>query len=298
MNKFIICTYFLAAITYHGNIAFAQTKQKTAVKSNNKKTTKQIAGPDEPDMVFVKGSTFVMGNNDEFNEWPAHKVTVNDFYIGKYEVTVADFRKFVNATGYVTSAQTQGWSYVWDGTKTINQKGVNWQCDAYGFKRNADQESWPVLYVSYVDALAYCDWLSKITKKNYRLLTEAEWEYAAKGGNKFGKCNYSGSNIIEEVAWYKDNSSGHPQSVGQKKPNDIGVYDMTGNVAEWCSDWYSEKYYSKKESNNPTGPAEGTTRSIRGGSWFSEAAKTRNTSRAGFDPNSSCGYNGFRVAKD
>jgi len=296
MYKFIIYSSFLVAIAYNCNVVSAQTKP--TAKTNSKKQPKQVAGPNEPDMVYIQGSTFVMGNNDEFNEWPAHKVTVNDYYIGKYEVTVGEFRKFINATGYVTSAQTQGWSYVWDGTRTINQKGVTWECDAYGFKRNADQENRPVIYVSYADAVAYCQWLSGVTKKNYRLPTEAEWEYAAKGGNKFGKCNYSGSNIIEEVAWYKKNGNGQTHPVGQLKPNEIGIYDMCGNVAEWCADWYSEKYYTKKISANPQGPETGTTRSVRGGSWFSDAGYTRNSSRSGYDPNSSCGYNGFRLVKD
>ena len=294
MYKYLLFTSFVITAVCTANFSLAQTKKATKSKS----VKQEVADPNEPQMVFVQGGTFLMGSNDEFNEWPAHNVAVKDFYIDKYEVTVGEFRKFISATGYVTSAQTQGWSYVWDGTKTINQRGVTWEYDAFGFKRNADQENRPVIYVSYIDAMAYCNWLSSTTKKKYRLPTEAEWEYAARGGNKaVGKCNYSGSNVIDEVAWYKNNGNGQTHPVGEKKPNQMGIFDMSGNVAEWCADWYSEKYYSKKISDNPQGPESGVTRSVRGGSWFSDAGLARNSSRAGFDPNFSCGYNGFRIAK-
>ena len=274
-----------------GNNSVAQ--QKKATPAAAKSTT---TDPNEPEMILVQGGTFTMGNNEKgYIEKPAHQVTVHDYYIGKYEITVADFRKFIKATNYKTSAETQGWTYVWNGTSIVNQSGVTWEYDAFGFKRNASQENHPVIYVSYNDAVAYCAWLSK---KKYRLPTEAEWEYAAKGGNKLGKCNFSGSNEIETVAWYKANSSGQTHPVGQKKPNEIGLYDMSGNVAEWCADWFGEKYYSLNENTDPKGPASGTTHVLRGGSWFLDPGFNRTSCRSGYGADFSCDYNGFRIVRD
>ncbi len=263
------------------------------------KNKQEVADPNEPAMVFVQGGSFMMGNDEKsYNEKPAHKITVSDFYIGQYEITVGDFRKFIKATGYKTSCEAQGWSYVFNGTNTVNQNGVTWEYDAFGFKRNPSQENHPVIYVSYNDAVAYCKWLSGVAKKKYRLPTEAEWEYAAKGGIKNGKCNFSGNNGIDAVAWYKANSNGETHPVGQKQANEIGLYDMSGNVSEWCADWYGENYYTASPANNPQGPASGVSRVTRGGSWFLEPGFNRTSYRTGSDANFSCDYLGFRVVRD
>ena len=294
MHKTFLSLVLVIAVFGNNTVNAQNTKATPPAKSKQ-----EVSDANEPQMIFVQGGTFMMGNNEKgYNEKPAHNVTVKDFYIDKYEITVSDFRKFIQATGYRTSAEAQGWSYVFDGTNTLNQNGVTWESDAYGFKRKSAQENHPVIYVSYNDAVAYCKWLSSTTKKKYRLPTEAEWEYAAKGGNKLGKCNFSGSNDIEAVAWYKKNSNGETHAAGQKLPNEIGLYDMSGNVAEWCADWFDEKYYNQNVANNPQGPASGTSRVTRGGSWFLDPGFVRTSCRSGFDPGFSCDYIGFRVVRD
>lgn len=123
-------------------------------------------------------------------------------------------------------------------------------------------------YVSWNEAVAFCSMLSARTGKKYRLPTEAEWEYAARGGHHHGGTMYAGSDELDEVAWWARNTNNaHP--VGQKKPNGLGIYDMTGNVREWCSDWYDTAYYGVSPVHNPQGPAEGTSRVLRGGDGWS-----------------------------
>jgi len=212
-------------------------------------------------MVYVKGGWFEMGADDGYtinanpnsHEGPIHKVYLNDFYIRNYEVTFAEYDKFCEATG----------------------------------RRKPEDKSWgrgnrPVINVSWHDATAYCEWLSIQTGKSYRLPTEAEWEYAARGGNKSRGFEYSGSNNINEVAWYSNNSNDKTHPVGTKQQNELGIYDMSGNVNEWCNDWYSDDYYSRSPDRNPTGPLKGNSnynRIIRGGSWLENEIECRVTWR-------------------
>ncbi|MCC5917868.1 MAG: SUMF1/EgtB/PvdO family nonheme iron enzyme, partial [Cryomorphaceae bacterium] len=253
-------------------------------------------------MVFVEGGTFTMGCTREQNddcsddEKPAHKVSLDDFFIGKYEVTVAQFAAFIEATGYITDADKDGGSWVWTGTKVEIQKGVNWRCDVNGKKRPQTEFDHPVIHVSWNDAMAFCEWMSEITDKKYRLPTEAEWEYAARGGNRSRGFKYSGSNNMDDVAWYRDNSNTKTHTVGQKQPNELGLYDMSGNVWEWCSDWYSGSFYASSPISNPAGPPLGSRRVLRGGSWNGIATYCRVTIRISYIPYTRYDYNGFRVA--
>ncbi|MBQ3247475.1 MAG: SUMF1/EgtB/PvdO family nonheme iron enzyme [Alistipes sp.] len=188
------------------------------------------------EMVFVKGGTFTMGATPEQSsdagddEKPAHSVTVSNFYIGKYEVTQAQWEAVM-------------------GKNPSRYKGDNR----------------PVENVSWKDVQKFIKKLNAKTGKRYRLPTEAEWEYAARGSNQSKGYKYSGSNDIGSVAWYTDNSSSQTHPVGQKQPNELGLYDMSGNVYEWCSDWYGG--YSRGSQTNPTGPANGSNRVLRGGYW-------------------------------
>ena len=253
----------------------------------------------EPDMVLVVGGEFLMGSNNGFtDEKPVHKVRIDSFYIGKYEITIADFKQFIDATSYKTDADKGGWSWIWNGATWIKKRGVNWQCDVGGNKIPAGDYSRPVIHVSWNDAKEYCNWLSKQTGDHYRLPTEAEWEYAAIGGYKAIKTKYSGSNNIDEVAWYAINSDGHPHTVGGKKPNSIGIYDMSGNVWEWCNDWYYFSYYSSCPMYDPQGKTNGTKRVIRGGSWKDYKNYCRISIRGKNEPNTRGILIGFRVVKE
>ncbi len=242
----------------------------------------------EPEMVFIEGGTFNMGSengNDE--EKPVHQVTLSDFYLGKYAVTLAEFRVFVRVTRYKTDAEKGGVIYDWEWAYDIN-----WRNDTEG---KTAQDNHPVIHVSWNDAKAYCDWLTKKTGKTYRLPTEAEWEYGARGGKQSKGYEYAGSNNIDDVAWHRGISGHKTHAVGEKQPNELGLYDMSGNVFEWCSDWYRD--YPSGSQINPTGPSSGSFRVIRGGSWGSAPRYCRVAHRDG-NATGDCGNHlGFRLAR-
>ena len=251
-------------------------------------------------MIKVEGGTFRMGATSEqgsdvdSDEKPVHSVTLSDYYIGETEVTVGLFRKFINETGYRTDADKEGGSYIWNGSDWVLTSGVNWQCDVNGKIRSASEDNHPVIHVSWNDANEFCEWLKQKTGKNFRLPTEAEWEYAARGGNKSKGYKYSGSTTIGNVAWYSGNSGSATHDVKTKTPNELGIYDMSGNVFEWCQDWYGN--YSSGSQTNPTGPSFGFERVIRGGSWGSNARYCRVSNRSFDDPGNRDSFNGFRLA--
>lgn len=277
----------------------------------------------QPEMVLVKAGSFQMG--DESGElWegtrPVHQVILDyNFWIGKYEVTFAEYDIFCEATGK-PPANDQGWG----------------------------RDDRPVVNITWRDAIAYCNWLSEkeglqrayneagelldfngnvttdITRvEGYRLPTETEWEYAASGGHEAlpipPRFLFSGSDDIDEVAWYFENSgdemifTGTPltvdysshgaakiqgkstQPVGQKKPNELGIYDMSGNVWEWCHDWYEE--YTTDEKVNPIGAEVGHLRVMRGGSWIFGANDCRVGNRLYRPPHEKIFRLGFRLAK-
>jgi len=237
------------------------------------------------DLVFVKGGTFFMGNNDgDTDEQPAHTVTINSYYIGKYEVTVKQYRAFCNATGkeFPTAPTNEfGW---YDNHPDV---GV-WKW----------RDNHPMVKVSWYDANDYCKWLSKKTGKKYRLPTEAEWEYAARGGRRSRKYIYSGSNDIDLVAWYDETTEETgTKRVGTKKANELGIYDMSGNAWEWCSDFYHHKYYQNSPKDNPKGMASGRFKVIRGGSWYYISVMATSTVRDGPKPTFSNYNYGFRVVR-
>jgi formylglycine-generating enzyme len=220
-----------------------------------------------PDMVKVEGGTFNMGNDMSSDEKPLHSVIINSFSMAKYPTTVAEYRVFCIATNHsMPDPPDWGWN-----------------------------DNSPIVNVTYNDAVAYCIWLSKKYNINYSLPTEAEWEYAARGGNKGNGYAYSGGNDLHELGWYEDNSNRQTHSVGEKKPNELGLYDMSGNVEEWCMDWYDANYYSTSPTHDPKGPNSGIARVLRGGSWISPAAYCRVDSRYSCDPESLWCLNGFRV---
>jgi formylglycine-generating enzyme required for sulfatase activity len=213
------------------------------------------------EMVHVEGGTFQMGSNDYDNEKPIHSVTLGNFSIGKYEVTQAQWRAVMG-----------------------NNPSNNKNCD-----------NCPVEQVSWEDVQQFLSKLNSMSGKRYRLPTEAEWEYAARGGSSSKGYKYSGSDDVNAVAWYNGNSGSKTHSVGGKSANELGIYDMSGNVWEWCSDWYDDKYYSSSPSSNPTGAVTGTFRVLRGGSWRSNAVRCRVADRGEDAPSDRYDNYGFRL---
>ena len=212
-------------------------------------------------MIAVKGGTFQMGSDDGY-EWekPVHQVTLSDYYIGETEVT----------------------QELWNAVMGSNPSK---------FTGNMQR---PVEMVSWNDCQTFISKLNQLTGENFCLPTEAQWEYAARGGNKSKGSIYSGSNEIDEVAWYNDNSDRMTHPVKTKAPNELGIYDMSGNVFEWCSDWYGS--YSSAAQTDPTGPATGFYRVRRGGSWDDIAASCRVAYRISGAPTNTINYLGLRLA--
>jgi len=221
--------------------------------------------------ILVEGGTFRMGNDNGLSpdESPEHVVTLSSYYISATEVTFAQFDRFCDSTNRV-KPKDNGWGR---GTK-------------------------PVINVNWNDAYDYCQWASKITGTSVRLPTEAEWEYAARGGKKTRGFTFSGSNDADVVAWYSDDSDGKTHAVGSKQPNELGIYDMTGNVWEWCADWYADDYYASSPQKDPQGPQFGQYHVLRGGSWISKAAYCHLTTRSSLRSDYISTSNGFRVVRD
>lgn len=227
-------------------------------------------------MIYVEGGTFTMGCTSEqggdcnSDESPSRYVTVNSFYMGMLEVTQSQWEKVM-------------------GTSIYQQKN----------KANPDLPmcgtgaDYPIYYVSWEEAKEFCRRLSQQTGKTYRLPTEAEWEYAARGGKKNEGTKYSGSNYLGSVAWYVDNSNDSTHPCGTKQADALGLYDTSGNVWEWCEDWYGN--YVSYDTNNPKGATTGQYRVLRGGSWDSGASYFRVTFRGYSGPGGRSGNVGFRV---
>ncbi len=215
-------------------------------------------------MVRVEGGTFTMGATPEqgsdasFDEKPTHQVTLSTFYIGKYEVTQAEWQAVM-------------------GANPSHFKGDNL----------------PVENVSWLDCQEFIRKLNELTGKQFRLPTEAEWEYAARGGNKSNRTKYAGGSNIDNVGWYKENSNKTTHPVGRKRANELGLYDMTGNVQEWCQDWYG--YYSSASQTNPQGPATGWHRVLRGGWWGVRARYCRLSCNSANDPDYGSFSGGLRL---
>ena len=199
---------------------------------------------------------------------------VGDFSIGKYEVTKAQFVAFLNATVNDLSIDGVNVSYQQQLIFELSKRSrVTFENGNFIIVDGKEDD--PVNEVSWYGANAYCRWLSQQTGRTFRLPTEAEWEYAARGGSQGKPTKYSGGDNINDVAWYRDNANSQTHPVGTKQANELGIYDMSGNVLEWCSDWYGdEAYYQTLKDQgvvtNPKGPESGTARVLRGGSWFDE----------------------------
>lgn len=269
---------------------------------------KNVSGGQPKDMVFIKGGTFKMGSDHGMPyEAPVHEVSVNSFWMDKHEVTVAEFEKFVKETDYVTEGEKIGWSGVFSRQEAdwIRCDGVSWRNPDCGDKKPNPNE--PVSQVSYNDALAYAKWAGK------RLPTEAEFEYAIRGGLE--QKEYSWGDELKPngkpvANWWqgdfpendkKEDGFNGRAPVMSFQPNGYGLYDMAGNVWEWTSDWYADDYYRWGSKDNPTGPASGEEKTIRGGSWLcaeNYCTNYRAAGRSHSPKDTSLNNLGFRLVKD
>jgi formylglycine-generating enzyme required for sulfatase activity len=244
----------VATVDKNGNVtgkSDGQTVIKVVSEDSRRmdQCTVTVIQPIEPEeMIWVEGGTFVMGANEGVpcidDELPRHEVTLNGFYISKYMVTQKEWRAAM-------------------------RRESTWYDEAKGDNKPAWLTSWN-------DVQEYISRLNTFSGKNYRLPTEAEWEYAARGGNKSHGYEFSGSDNIDEVAWYKGYISSL-QPVGLKKPNELEIYDMSGNMWEWCSDYWGN--YTDVSQTNPTGPGTGAYRVVRGGSFENDSFYCRNAFR-------------------
>jgi formylglycine-generating enzyme required for sulfatase activity len=261
--------------------AYAQSKTATKAKKSPPIDLSKFA--------LVEGGSYTMGSNTavEPNQKPEHTVRVNDFYIGKNEVTFEEYDLYT------------------DSLKRPRTDDMKW-----GRGRR------PAMILSWYDAVEYCNWLSKREKlqpayvikdkevtwldtaNGYRLPTEAEWEYAARGGKLSKGTKYAGAEKPESVVWFNANSENKTQPVAQKAANELGLYDMTGNVWEWCWDVYDGGYYQTSPADNPKGQPTGPYRSMRGGAWYNVADYATVTARQYHSPEFRQNSVGFRIARN
>ena len=283
--KWVKWLVFLLILGIGGAVALKEAPNW--LKKLNKEDSNVI---NAPEMILVNGGFFQMGvpyydNGADDDEKPKHSVNLNDFYIGKKEISVKQYRTFCTETGtLMPPVPTNGWV-----------------------------ETNPIVNVSRKDALKYCEWLSQKTGGKYRLPTEAEWEYAARGGTKSKGKVYSGSDNMDDVAWHSRNAGGTTKSSGSKKANELAIWDMSGNVWEWVADMYDENFYKYSPKDNPMCvkakekpgsknrnigvimPALGI---LRGGSFRSYQHDLRITDRLYFDETKGKSDFGFRVARN
>lgn len=263
-----VFTLLLAVLLTAPLMAQEKTESKPSGKPEKNSRTDVLENIDAR-MLFVQGGTFTMGctrpqDSCYYWEFPAHKVTLSNFYLAQYPVTQREWEMVMH---------TKPWF-------------------------SKDCPDCPIEHISWYDAQVFISTLNQLSGKFYRLPTEAEWEYAARGGSHSHNLKYAGGNAVDNVAWYDSNSLQQSHPVGLKEPNELGLYDMSGNVWEWCSDWFSEKYYTESPEKDPQGPGKDVYRVCRGGSWWSEKGDLRVSNRDRYPPDARDDDVGFRLAKD
>jgi len=267
----------------------------------------KVANDGYGDFVYVPAGSFRMGDNfgnGEDRERPVHAVELDAFYIGKYEVTNGEFRKFRDDPGYDDP------NY-WPNGHVVPKDQIPYWTQAQNHGGGTpDSDNYPVLGVNWDTATAYCNWVSAKTGKKYRLPTEAEWEKAARGtdqrrfpwGNEIdrGYANYTGAQKFDTgqlVGFYDGSKRGDLQTHSNASP--YGAFDMAGNIMEWCQDWYSRSYYSVSPRKNPKGPEKGAYKVLRGGTFFMDPAELRSYARTAAWPSfQSHRMIGFRAARE
>ncbi|MEK8020801.1 MAG: formylglycine-generating enzyme family protein [Candidatus Parabeggiatoa sp.] len=253
-----------------------------------------------PEMIIIPAGKFQMGDiqGGHNNEKPVHEVSVKSFAMGRYPLTVAEFRQFVYATGYKTDPETGGGGYVWKDNKWQKVKNVNWRNPSFP-KKAPQKENQPVVCISWNDAMAYIDWLTKQTGQKYCLPSEAQWEYAARAGThtdywwgkKFARFRLNCRGRGRPSRW----SGKQTAPVGSFKPNPFGLYDTAGNVWEWCADAWHESYGAPTEGSVWEG--DRSLFVLRGGSWNSGKTQVRSAYRSSLPRTDGYGNSGARLAR-
>lgn len=261
-NLLIICLLLSLLPADPSAAAVSAVAPAAAAKAKNSDPTTGM------EFVFVKGGCFQMGDvfdDGASDEKPVHEVCVSDFYLGTYEVTLGQWEKVMK-----------------------HNPSSRQEC---GLDCPAESVDWDSIQ-------AFIGKLNSMSGMKYRLPTEAEWEYAARNGGKKEKwAGTNDENKLEDFAWTINNSGSKPKKKGLKKPNGLGLYDMTGNVAEWCQDFYSETYYAVSPKDNPSGPVSGERRILRGGGHVDPGKNSRTTSRLNDDPKITDFSYGFRLLR-
>ena len=290
-----------------------QAEQKTSVLI----PYSAYVSPFEPETLLLPGGSFLMGSNNGMeDEKPVHKISVQSFRIGKYEITNAEFAAFVSDTGYRTDAEKAGASQVITESAWRSIQGADWSHPTGPSSHIKGMERFPVIHVSWNDCVQYTKWLAQKTDKPYRLPTEAEWEYACRAGtttefwwgDSFDRTKANcastraGFDLIDLETWKrwrkKDKSQYLTVKVGSFPPNPWGLFDIIGNVWEWCSTQYKEYPYSATDGRESMGASDTITRTFRGGAWRFQDIAPRAARRGMALPNLSFDICGFRVAVD
>ena len=286
----------------------------------------------------VDGGSFPMGATEKeknllYNSLPRHTVTLSGYYISTTEVSLGNFKLFIDETGYKTVAEIIDSSYIKDDHDFSFTKGITWRNNEWGYLRDSLFNDFPVFHVSWYDAVEYCNWLSRreglspvytidrttidtnnkseydrlkwkvdwndnLPNHGYRLPTEAEWEFAARGGNLSKGYFYSGSDEISEVAVSKKGHLVYKGSypIADNTPNELGIYNMSFNVMEWCWDWFAD--YTPEPKTNPKGASSAVWRVKRGGAWYGLGFEGNPAFRNGYSADTTFFCQGFRIARN
>lgn len=272
----------------------------------------------DSNLILINGGTFILGDiwgDDDPNDSPTSVVSLGNYYISNHEVTIGEYLVFMNDVNISNDGYIKGNKIIdlgdFDCSVSKNFTGFNFKSNKF-----FDSDSCPITEITWFGALEYCNWLSENNgleqvyiidsntvifdkmKSGYRLPTEAEWEYAARSGGREDQ-QWSGTNsneYLDNYAWYYSNSGNKAYPIKSKNPNAFGLYDMSGNVWEWCWDWYGD--YDISNKTNPIGPISGSRRVIRGGYWYATSIGCKTSFRTHSNPQGGTGSIGFRIAQN